>query len=66
MTNSQIRQTIVRLRRDAATCLGSTDVETRSRGRDFLGMVEALKVQLLARGERVTVTSREGRTYSNK
>ncbi len=61
---NQLRQTITTLRDDAATCLRSSELETRARGRGFLRMVEILKVQLAARGDRsVVVTSKEGRTY---
>ena len=58
--NTNIRNTIEALRRDAATCLASKDFEVRSRAAGYLRMVEVLKVQLLSKGEDVTVVSKEG------
>lgn len=54
------------LRKAAATCLASKDFEVRSRAAGYLKMVEVTKVQLLARGEKVVVTSREGSTWTRK
>lgn len=58
--NTNIRNNIEVLRRDAATCLASKDSEVRSQAAGYLRMVEVLKVQLLASGENVTVVSKEG------
>lgn len=63
MNAQQTRQIIARLRFDAAQCMRSTDAEVRDRGVRYLSMVQKLKVQMLASGENVTVTSREGRIY---
>lgn len=63
MTNDQIRSHIETLRNDAATCLASRDYDVRDRAYGMLRMVEVLKVQLLARGERVTVVSKTGQRW---
>lgn len=61
-----VNMTIEELRTSVATCLLSADPATRQRGSDFLRMIEVLKVQMLAKGASVTVTSREGTKWGRK
>lgn len=63
-TITELRVRVEELRKAAAVCLASKDVSVRDRAAGYLRMVEVTKVQMLARGADVTVTSREGSKWS--
>jgi hypothetical protein len=65
-TTLELRTRIAELRLSAATCLASKDYDVRERAAGYLKMVEVTKVQLLARGEDVVVTSRTGSKWVRK
>lgn len=66
LSGMNLRTKIEALRAEAAVCLASKDLTVRARATGFLKMAEVLKVQMLARGEEVVVTSREGNRWIRK